>query len=272
MFRTGIVSFEDYLKLKSKTISRVNRGNGQLKQNLIESSFYTWTKFYQQGADAANNIVSYYTKGSLVALWLDLTIRKATNANKSLDNVMRTLWAEFVNKGADYKGTQLDTIINIVNDLISSDVTDEFYLLLNDTSPVPLTELLADFGVELKQVPSKATSLLEASSEEHSPYLGFMFKESALGITATQVLDNSPVEQAGISVQDNIIAIDNIVVSKGDFANVVNNLQLNQDYNITYIRNGELYNSVVQVIEATKELNQLVVIDNDKAKSWQKII
>jgi predicted metalloprotease with PDZ domain len=272
LFRTGIVSFEDYLKLKSKTISRVNRGNGQLKQNLIESSFYTWTKFYQQGADAANNIVSYYTKGSLIALWLDLTIRRLTNASKSLDDVMRTLWSDYLNKGNDYKGTQLDTIINIVNDLTNSDVTADFYELLNDKAPVLLTELLADFGVELKQVPSKATSLLEASSEEHSPYLGFMFKESALGITATQVLDNSPVEQAGISVQDNIIAIDNIVVSKGDFANVVNNLQLNQDYNITYIRNGELYNSVVQVIEATKELNQLVVIDNDKAKSWQKII
>ena len=68
LFRTGIISFEDYLTLKSKTISRVNRGNGQLKQNLIESSFYTWTKFYQQGADAANNIVSYYTKQ--VAQWL----------------------------------------------------------------------------------------------------------------------------------------------------------------------------------------------------------
>ena len=110
--------FCNFFKLKSKTISRVNRGNGQLKQNLIESSFYTWTKFYQQGADAANNIVSYYTKGSLVALWLDLTIRKATNANKSLDDVMRALWAEYVDKGADYKGTQLDTIINIVNVII----------------------------------------------------------------------------------------------------------------------------------------------------------
>lgn len=279
LFRTGIVSFEDYLKLKSKTISRVNRGNGQLKQNLIESSFYTWTKFYQQGADATNNIVSYYTKGSLVALWLDLTIRKATNATKSLDDVMRTLWAEFVNKGADYKGTQLDTIINIVNDLIFSDIKasdansanirDEFYQLLNDKSPVPLAELLTDFGVELKQVASNASSLLEISFDQHSPYLGFMFKESALGITATQVLENSPIEQAGVNVQDNIIAIDNIVVSKGNFANVVNNLQLNQDYKIAYIRNGELYHSVFQVSEAVNELNQLVVVDSEKVTNWQ---
>tara|TARA_R110002060_G_scaffold22516_1_gene30520 strand:- start:1277 stop:3073 length:1797 start_codon:yes stop_codon:yes gene_type:complete len=272
LFRTGIVSFEDYLKLKGKTISRVNRGNGQLKQNLIESSFYTWTKFYQQGADAANNIVSYYTKGSLVALWLDLTIRKATNASKSLDDVMRVLWAEFINKGADYKGTQLDTIINIVNELISSDVTAEFYQLLNDKSPVPLTELLADFGVELKQVPSKAASLLEVSSEEHSPYLGFMFTESALGITVTQVLENSPVEQAGISVQDNIIAIDNIVVSKGNFSDVVNNLELEKNYIISCVRNGELLSSDIQVSTPVNELSQLVLVEERKTRDWMNII
>lgn len=272
LFRTGIASFEDYLKLKSKTISRVNRGNGQLKQNLIESSFYTWTKFYQQGADAANNIVSYYTKGSLIALWLDLTIRKATNTTKSLDDVMRELWAEFVNKGTEYKGTQLDTIINIVNELISSDVTTEFYQLLNNKSPVPLTELLADFGVELKQAPSKATSLLEASSDEHSPYLGFMFKEAKLGVEATQVLEDSPAEQSGISVQDNIIAIDNIVVNKSNFSDVVNNLELEKNYIISYVRNGELLNSDIQVSAPVNELSQLVLAEELKARDWMSII
>ncbi|WP_017445489.1 M61 family metallopeptidase [Gayadomonas joobiniege] len=279
LFRTGIISFEDYLKLKSQTISRVNRGKGQLKQNLIESSFYTWTKFYQQGPDAVNNIVSYYTKGSLLALWLDLTIRKVTNATKSLDDVMRLLWADFVNKGAEYKGTQLNTIIDIVNGLISSDtfgahstqIQETFYKLLNDKTPIPLTELLADFGVELKQVPSKATSLLETSSDAHNPYLGFMFKESKLGIEVMQVLEDSPAEKAGISVQDNIIAIDNIVVSKSNFANVVNNLALNQEYTVFYIRNGELFNSVIQLSDAVNELSQMTVIDESATTAWKKV-
>jgi predicted metalloprotease with PDZ domain len=269
LFRTGTISFEDYLALKSKTISRVNRGNGQLKQNLIESSFYTWTKFYQQGADAANNIVSYYTKGSLIALWLDLTIRKSTNSTKSLDDVMRILWREFLNKGDDYKGTQLDTIINIVNDLTNSNLTTEFYKLLNDKSPVPLTDLMADFGVELKQVPSKANSLLEASTDNHNPFVGFMFKEAKLGIETTQILEDSPAEQAGISVQDNIIAIDNIVVNKTNFSDVISNLALNKNYSLTYIRNGELLSSSIQTISPINELSQLIVFDRVKAKNWQ---
>jgi predicted metalloprotease with PDZ domain len=271
LFRSGIISFEDYLKLKSKTISRVNRGNGQLKQNLIESSFYTWTKFYQQGADAANNIVSYYTKGSLVALWLDLTIRKSTNATKSLDDVMRVLWDDFLNNGNDYRGTQLDTIINIVNELTKSNLTQEFKNLLNDKSPVPLTDLLAEFGVELKNVASKVSSLLESNSDIHSPYLGFMFKEAKLGVDTTQVLENSPAELSGISFQDNIIAIDNIVVSKSNFSDVVNNLQLKQNYNISYIRNGELLNSDIQVSIPVNELIELTLIDIEKSKNWKNI-
>jgi predicted metalloprotease with PDZ domain len=269
LFRTGIVSFEDYLKLKSKTISRVNRGNGQLKQNLIESSYYTWTKFYQQGADAANNIVSYYTKGSLVALWLDLTIRKLTNTTKSLDDVMRVLWGDFLNNSNDYKGTQLDTIINIVNELTETNLTQEFNNLLNDKSPAPLTSLLAEFGVKLEQVPSKTASLLDVSTDCHNPFIGIIFKEAKLGVEATQILENSPAERAGISVQDNIIAIDNIVVNKANFTDVINNLTLNQNYIIAYIRNGQLFSSTIKPILPINELSQLIIFDNAKVKSWQ---
>ena len=190
---------------------------------------------------------------------------------------MRALWAEYVDKGADYKGTQLDTIINIVNDLTSSDtksvdLRDEFYHLLNDKAPVPLTELLADFGVELKQVASKASSLLEASTNEHNPYLGFMFKEAALGITVTQVLENSPAELTGLSVQDNIIAIDNIVVNKSNFSDVVNNLELEKNYIISYVRNGGLLNSDIQVSTPVNELSQLVLVEERKTRDWMSII
>ncbi|WP_085300478.1 M61 family metallopeptidase [Cognaticolwellia mytili] len=269
LFRTGIISFEEYLKLKSKTISRVNRGNGQLKQNLIESSYYTWTKFYQQGADAANNIVSYYTKGSLVALWLDLTIRKLTNTTKSLDDVMRVLWGDFLNNGNDYKGTQLDTIISIVNELTETDLTQEFNNLLNGKSPAPLTSLLAEFGVKLEQVPSKTASLLEVSTDCHNPFIGIIFKEAKLGVEATQILENSPAEQAGISVQDNIIAIDNIVVNKANFSDVICNLALSKNYDIAYIRNGELLSSTIETILPINELSQLTIFDNAKVKNWQ---
>ena len=272
LMRTGIVSVEDYLQLKSKTISRVNRGKGQLKQSLIESSFYTWTKFYQQGADAPNNIVSYYTKGSLVALWLDLTIRKHTQNKHSLDDIMRTLWSQYLLQGAGYCGTQNNTIINIVNELTGVDLSTEFDALLNEKSTIPLTDLLAQFGIDLNQVPSKIESVLDINNDDHSPYLGFIFKDAKLGIEVSQVLENSPIEMAGISVQDTIIAIDGIVISKANFNDVVSNLRWLKNYDIAYIRNGELLTTSIQLSKPINELSQLSVVDQLKADKWFQIV
>ncbi|EWH11325.1 peptidase M61 domain-containing protein [Catenovulum agarivorans DS-2] len=271
LYRTNIVEFSDYLKTKSKTISRVNRGKGQLKQNLIESSFYTWTKFYQQGPDAANNIVSYYTKGSLVALWLDLNIRKHTGSAKSLDDVMRALWQEYLDGGEGYSGTQLETVIDIAESITQAPIKQAFFDILNGKDIVPLTELLAEFGVEYKQAASKINSPLDISAENHSPYLGIIYKEAKLGLEIAQVLNDSPAEQAGLSVQDVIVALDNLVVNTGNFSNIANNLNLDKSYPITYVRNGELFTTQVQLVKQMNELVELKLVDEEKAKGWQQI-
>ena len=271
LFRTGIVEFSDYLKIKSKTISRVNRGKGQLKQNLIESSFYTWTKFYQQGPDAANNIVSYYTKGSLLALWLDLSIRKHTNSTKSLDDVMRVLWQQYLDGGESYKGTQLETVIDIAESITQAQIKQAFFDILNGKDIVPLADLLAGFGVEYRQAPSKINSPLDTSSEKHSPYLGLIYKDAKLGLEIAQVLNDSPAEQAGLSVQDVIVAIDNLVVNTANFTNIASNLNLDKSYSVAYVRNGELCTTQIQLVKPISELVELTLIDKEKAKGWQKI-
>ena len=83
--RTGLISRSSYLELLGQTITRVLRGSGRLKQPVADSSFDTWTKFYKQDENAPNAIVSYYTKGSLVALTLDLLIRRGSDASSRPD-------------------------------------------------------------------------------------------------------------------------------------------------------------------------------------------
>jgi predicted metalloprotease with PDZ domain len=73
-------------------VNSVLRGSGRTKQSVADSSFDAWGKYYRQDENAPNSIVSYYTKGSLVALALDLSIRAKTGGKKSLDDVMRALW------------------------------------------------------------------------------------------------------------------------------------------------------------------------------------
>src|SRR5699024_9516171 len=76
LYRSGVASKEDYLKRLGKVISMVHRAPGRLKQSVAESSFDTWTRFYKQDENSPNAIVSYYSKGALVALGLDLFIRQ----------------------------------------------------------------------------------------------------------------------------------------------------------------------------------------------------
>src|SRR5882757_6863073 len=95
LVRSGVITPDDYFGLVGKVIGGVLRGSGRQKQSVAESSFDAWVKYYRQDENAPNAIVSYYTKGSLVALAFDLTIRAQTSNRKSLDDVMRLLWQRF---------------------------------------------------------------------------------------------------------------------------------------------------------------------------------
>ena len=85
---------DTYLEMLGETMTRVYRGQGHFKQSLKDSSFNAWTKFYKQDENAQNAIVSYYTKGALFALLLDLKLREETLGKHNLDDLMRLLWQQ----------------------------------------------------------------------------------------------------------------------------------------------------------------------------------
>ena len=92
LVRSGLISTESYLELVGQMISKVIRSGGRHRQSVAESSFDAWTKFYKQDANAPNAIISYYTKGALIAATLDLKLRAESDGEVSLDDVMRDCW------------------------------------------------------------------------------------------------------------------------------------------------------------------------------------
>src|SRR5690606_13027450 len=95
LLRAGLMTRERYLARLGDSIARLEALPGRRHQSLEESSFDTWIKFYRPNAHTPNSQVSYYHKGSLVALALDLEIRRATDGARSLDDVMRLLWERY---------------------------------------------------------------------------------------------------------------------------------------------------------------------------------
>ncbi len=98
--RAGLLSQAQYLEALGRTMSTVMQRSARLKQSLAESSFDAWIKYYRQDENAPNSVVSYYEKGSLVALALDLAIRHQSSGRRSLDDVMRWLWRQWRSAGS----------------------------------------------------------------------------------------------------------------------------------------------------------------------------
>ena len=269
LYRAGIIPFEDYLKLLAKTATRVHRGKGQKKQSVTQSSFFTWNKFYKQGPDAVNNIVSYYTKGSLIALWLDLTIRHHSAGQYSLDTLMRELWIHF---GRPSIGTETEDFINIANILCDKDISEEFLHLLESSEQIDLTHVLSIVGVNAKTVKYKKLNSLDTCTEDHyKPYIGALYSNLPLGVKITQVQEDSPAANAGLAVGDVLIAVNQLKASETSLQQLAEHLPENTSVACHYLRDDQLLEGELVFIDSPRQGIHFDVIDQERAERWQQI-
>jgi predicted metalloprotease with PDZ domain len=195
LLRAGLIDEARYLSLLGKAVSGVLATPGRKTQSVAQSSFDAWVKYYRADENTPNATVSYYTKGSLVALALDLTLR-ASSAG-SLDAVMRLLWQR---SGAGLtKGAILEAdILSAIQEVAGRSLAVEFQAWVHGTDDLPLAALLKTFGVDFK--PQAATM---------AQRLGLRVSESALtGSRVTHVLRGGVGEQAGLSAGDELLALD----------------------------------------------------------------
>ena len=204
LVRSGVITQDDYFGLVGKVVGGVQRGSGRLKQTVAESSFDAWVKYYRQDENAANAIVSYYTKGSLIALAFDLTIRAQTRNRKSLDDVMRLLWQRY---GRDFYrgkpvGVEEADVEALFAEATGANLAELFADGVRGTVDLPLAALLAPFGVSLKPE-TDATA---------KPSLGARVRGGA-ECTLAAVHEGSAAQKAGLSAGDVLVAIDGLRVT-----------------------------------------------------------
>lgn len=265
--RTGLIDAEGYLDLLSKTFSRVYRGKGRLKQSVAESSFDAWTKFYKQDESAPNNIVSYYTKGSMIALCVDLMIREQTNHQKSLDDVMRLLWNTH---GLTGVGTNEEDFLSAVELICPGQVKDFLKEAIYSTEDLPLETLLQKVGVEMTfRRPVNVNDLSGVKENvDYAPSLGILTKSEATGVTITHVLDDSAAQLAGMAAKDQLLALDGLKVSSGNLQTLLEHIPRNKTVTATLFREDNLLNLEVTLIEAEPFVAQLKLMDKEKVAMW----
>ena len=202
LLRAGLISETEYLRLLARTVSQVHGTPGRLKQSVAESSFDAWTRYYKQDENSPNALVSYYTKGSLVALGMDLMIRSESAGRASLDDVMHVLWTRYGK--AFYMGQQTgvpeDAMADIVQEATGVDLRAFLTQYVDGCADVPLGDLLGAQGISLQW---RAPTV---------PVIGARLRKTADGLVVASILEGGAAHEAGLSADDLIVAIDGIRV------------------------------------------------------------
>ncbi|MEI8402678.1 MAG: peptidase M61, partial [Alcaligenaceae bacterium] len=193
LLRSGVINETDYLQTLSKQISGVHATPGRHKQTVAESSFDAWSRYYKQDENSPNALVSYYTKGSLIALGLDLTIRSATNQAFSLDHVMRRLWEQY---GRDFyhgaaRGLKEKAFVRLVFDCTGVDVSEQIARWAYGHEDVPLRALFAQHRIAMQWNTTNSLPTLDVRTRKQGDHL-----------VLTTVFEHGAAHQGGLSAHD----------------------------------------------------------------------
>jgi predicted metalloprotease with PDZ domain len=204
LVRSGVIGAPRYLELVARTVTSVLRGPGRQRQSVAESSFDAWIKFYRQDENTPNAVVSYYTKGALVALALDLELRLR---HRSLDELMRTLW---VRHGRPGIGVPEGGVEALACELGGADLAGFFARYVDGIEDPPLAELLGEFGVafELRAAQGAADRGGKAATGA-LPRTGLGAKVGN-DMKLAHVYAGGAAERAGLAPGDQLVALDGL--------------------------------------------------------------
>ena len=186
--RAGLIDAARYVKLLNKTVNQVLQTPGRQVQSVAQSSFEAWTKYYRPDENSPNITVSYYTKGALVALCLDLSLREVGH---SLDEVMRALWQRCA--GGPMQESDL---LDVLHDITGTSWQRRLHAWVHSTDELPVRALLQAHGVQVHD-----------DASQWAQRLGLRVIESQ-GIQIKTVFHGGIAQRAGLCAGDEWIGLE----------------------------------------------------------------
>lgn len=208
-YRSGFYTRKDFLRILSDDhLTALLDVPGRLAMSIKDSSFLAWVKLYNPTPDSANRFPSYYLKGGVIFLLLDLAIVDGSNGEKSLDDGMRALYRRYEENPE--VGVTEEEFISIVSEATGVDIADRFRHWLDSTDELPFEELFRSIGFEWKEKEQKEEKIGEgiAIPCQEKTWIGLGLTEEKGGLKVSRVWAGSPAERAGIGAEDEVIAVD----------------------------------------------------------------
>jgi predicted metalloprotease with PDZ domain len=257
LVRTKLATDKQYLAMIANTIADVTGGAGRKTQSIAESSFDAWVKYYRQDENTPNAVVSYYKKGSLVALCLDLFIRSESRGKGSLDDVMKLMWQRY-GRGfypEQQAGIGEDQFPDLVLEATGIDVRDQVRRWAYGTQDLPLDKLLEPFGLRLHTESQGATSSLDAR-----------LVASGADTRLASVTMGGASHRAGLSAGDVLIALDGLRIMPGRCHAAVSRYQPGETIEVTAFRGDVMITKMLKLAELPRSTS-LVEIDKPSKRA-----
>ena len=252
LLRAGLIDEATYLDLLAKGITQLQKTPGRHVQSLAESSFDAWIKYYRPDENTPNAAVSYYTKGALTALCLDLALRRK---GSSLDALMRGLWQDVEID----QGIAETEIFERVAKLGGKALGNWLQTAVEGTDDLPLARHLACFGVKLDWQPENAR-----------PWLGTRLKHENGKTRLSHITAAGPAEQAGLAAGDILVALQGNEVTPQTLDTLLTRLVVGQAVECHYFRQGLLGVTKITPVAPPADTAELRAIPGAKARAKRR--
>jgi len=237
--RAGLISEREFLEAIARSFQALQNTPGRLVQSVEESSFDTWIKFYRQDENSVNSQVSYYDKGAIVGLLLDLQIRLKSGGKKSLDDVMRYLYIEFFKRNRNYNPQDFQKAAEL---MAGSSLDDFFTKYVRGREELDYNASLNAAGLKLETGAPPVDG-----KPVQQPYLGADTAEEGGRLIVRRVYAGSPAYEQGLNTGDQIVALNNMRVTKEFFEARLAEKRPGDLINLTIFRDDDLSTLLIKL-------------------------
>lgn len=224
--RAGFYSEDDYLRRFKSTLNWVESSAGNRVQPVAHASYDAWIKAYRPNENSRNTTISYYSKGSLVAVTIDAIIIESSKGKKSLDDFMQVLYKKYYKD--DNTGMTPEQFQETLEEFVGKDLDQFFNDYVYGTKTIPYKEYFASLGLSIEQ------------TQENKVALGASLSQSGGELTVRSVTSDSPAEKGGLSPNDEIIAFNGFRVSERELQDFLNTLNVGDPFNLIISRDRQL--------------------------------
>lgn len=247
--RADLISAEEFTAARETQMLALQNRPGRFETSLEDASFDAWIKYYRPDENAVNNQISYYDKGELVNFLLDVEIRKASGGAKSLDDVMRYLYAEFAKKNRNYSPEDLQKTCEL---MAGKPLNDFFERYVRGTAEIDYNAVLNGIGLKFST----------GETGNKTAYLGANLRQDGDKLIVASLPKDTPAYEQGLNANDQIVAVDGNRASQTFLASYLSEKKPSDRIKLTVFRFDALREIEVTLGGRAKQDFQITAIEN----------